>query len=525
MALSARLELKQGQSLVMTPQLQQAIKLLQLSNLELSSHIAEELERNPLLEVDLGQSERADQSPNSTNDARMDDTGTNANSGNDGEASELNLGNEQLPTRDEGLLDTGFDNIYADQSKADKAQEEQQFQSQNDSSWDNISGGASTATREDQYGGTQALEELNSADLSLKDHVTEQINYTFFNIVDRSIALHLVDMLDEGGYLNGSLENVAQRLNTDISKVEAILKQLHMLEPIGIFARNVSECLALQLDDLNRLDPMMQKFVENIALLGEHKTAELQEICGADDDDMAEMLNEIRQLNPKPGLQYGSTNVQTVIPDVFVRQKKDGSWRIELNSASLPKILVNQNYYADIRKTVNDKVDVEFLTECLANANWLVRSLEQRANTILKVTTEIVKQQDGFLVYGVEYLRPLNLKTVADAVKMHESTVSRVTNNKYMMTERGLIELKYFFNSSVPSANGGEGHASESVKARIQKLIDDELPTKILSDDKLAVILKASGINIARRTVAKYREALNIASSVDRRKQKKLAIK
>lgn len=517
MGLAPRLEIRQGQTLVMTPQLQQAIKLLQLSNLELSSHIEAELERNPLLEIDQGEADAADTSPNDTNDARLDE----ANGNDDSQNAELNLSQENLPTREEGELDTGFDNIYADESIVDKAQNEEQYQAQTDTSWDNVSTGASSSTREDQYGGTEALENLNSAEITLKDHISDQINYTFFDLVEKSIALHLVDMLNEDGYLSGTIEGAAERLSIHPEKVEHILKQLQKLDPIGVFARDVSECLALQLADLDRLDPMMQSFVENIHLLADHNLDELQKITGADAEDLAEMLAEIRRLNPKPGLQYGNTNVQTIIPDIFVRQKKDGSWRIELNGESLPKVLVNQNYYADIRKTVNNKKDVSFLTECLTSANWLVRSLEQRASTILKVATEIVKQQDAFLVYGVEYLRPLNLKTVADAIEMHESTISRVTNNKYMMTERGMFELKYFFNSSVPSADGGEGHSSESVKARIQKLIDGEDPKKILSDDKLAAILKKSGIQIARRTVAKYREALNIESSINRRKQKK----
>ena len=521
MALTPRLEIRQGQSLVMTPQLQQAIKLLQLSNLELSAHIETELERNPLLEIDFGETDNAEVSPNDGQDARQDE----ANGNDDAQNAELNLSEENLPTRQEGELDTGFDNIYADESIADKAQAEEQYQAQADTSWDNISIGASSSTREDKYGGTEALENLNSAEITLKDHITDQINYTFFDLVEKSIALHLVDMLNEGGYLGGTIDGAAERLNASPSKVERILKRLQKLDPIGVFARDVAECLALQLADVNRLDPMMQSFVANIHLIAEHKLDELQQITGADAEDLAEMLAEIRQLNPKPGLQYGTTNVQTVIPDIFVRQKKDGSWRIELNGESLPKVLVNQNYYADIRKTVNDKTDINFLTECLTNANWLVRSLEQRANTILKVATEIVKQQDAFLVYGVEYLRPLNLKTVADAVEMHESTISRVTNNKYMMTERGLFELKYFFNSSVPSADGGEGHSSESVKARIQKLINAEDPKKILSDDKLAALLKTNGIDIARRTVAKYREALNIESSINRRRQKKHLVK
>lgn len=348
MALAPRLEIRQGQSLVMTPQLQQAIKLLQLSNLELSAHIETELERNPLLEIDLGEADASEASPNDSNDARLDEGNANAND--DAQNTELNLSEENLPARDKGDLDTGFDNIYADESIADKAQNQEQYQAQNDNSWDNISGGASSSTREDHYGGTEALENLNSAEITLKDHIVEQVNYTFFDHIEKSIALHLVDMLADSGYLNGTIAGAAERLGIAESKVLNILKRLQKLEPTGVFARDVSECLALQLADIDRLDPMMESFVANIHLLAEHKLDELQQITGADAEDLAEMLAEIRELNPKPGLQYGTTNVQTIIPDIFVQQKKDGSWRIELNSQSLPKVLVNQNYYADIRK-------------------------------------------------------------------------------------------------------------------------------------------------------------------------------
>jgi RNA polymerase sigma-54 factor len=291
-----------------------------------------------------------------------------------------------------------------------------------------------------------------------------------------------------------------------------------------VFARDLAECLALQLKELNRYDPQIARLLENLPLLGSHNLAALKRAVGVDADELVEMINEIKQLNPKPGLQFGSVQIQPVLPDVIVRPGRNGGWSVEVNNDTLPRVLVNRTYYSEVTRTTRSNEDKGYLLDCLQNANWLVKSLDQRARTILRVADEIVRQQDGFLTYGIEHLKPLNLRTVADAISMHESTVSRVTSNKYMSTPRGMFELKYFFTSAISSAsNMGEAHSSEAVRHRIRQLIDAEVPQSVLSDDKLVEYLKRDGIDIARRTVAKYREALRIPSSVQRRREKQMA--
>ena len=302
--------------------------------------------------------------------------------------------------------------------------------------------------------------------------------------------------------------------------VDAVLAVLQKFDPPGVCARNLSECLAIQLRELNRYDPAMQALVEHLDLLAKRDIASLRKLCGVDDEDITDMIGEIRRLDPKPGLKFGSARTQTMVPDVYVRPGPDGGWHVELNSDTLPRVLVNQIYYTELSKTIRKDGDKSYFTDCLQNATWLVRALDQRARTILKVATEIVRQQDGFFTHGVAHLRPLNLKAVADAIQMHESTVSRVTANKYMATNRGSFELKYFFTASIASADGGEAHSAEAVRHHIKQLIDAEAPAAILSDDTIVERLRESGIDIARRTVAKYREAMRIPSSVQRRRDK-----
>jgi len=286
---------------------------------------------------------------------------------------------------------------------------------------------------------------------------------------------------------------------------------------VGVFARDLAECLALQLKDRDRLDPAMQKLLERLELVAKRDLATLSAHCGVDSSDIADMIAEIRKLSPKPGLAFGSEPVQPVVPDVYVREGADGAWQVELNSDTLPRVLVNSRYYAEVNRTARKREDKAYLTECLNSANWLVKSLDQRARTIVKVASEIVRQQDAFLTHGVRHLRPLNLRLIADAISMHESTVSRVTSNKYMATPRGLFELKYFFTAAIQSVNGGEAHSAEAVRDRIRELVGNE-HSDILSDDRIVTILSQDGIDIARRTVAKYREALRIPSSVERRR-------
>jgi RNA polymerase sigma-54 factor len=303
-------------------------------------------------------------------------------------------------------------------------------------------------------------------------------------------------------------------------QIEAVLGVLQTFDPPGVCARNLTECLAAQLKERDRYDPAMQALVAHLDLLAKRDLAGLRRVCEVDEEDLADMIAEIKRLNPKPGLAFGSTPVQPIVPDVFVRPAPDGGWVVELNVHTLPKILLNQSYYTEVSRTARGDGDKSYLSDCLQSATWLIRALDQRAKTILKVASEIVRQQDAFFAHGVQYLRPLNLKTVADAIGMHESTVSRVTANKYMATNRGIFELKYFFTSAIAAADGGEAHSAEAVRHRIRQLIDAENPDDVLSDDTIVDKLRDAGIDIARRTVAKYREAMRIPSSVQRRRDK-----
>ena len=303
-----------------------------------------------------------------------------------------------------------------------------------------------------------------------------------------------------------------------------VLKKLQRFDPPGVFARNLAECLALQLRDRDRLDPAMQTLLDNLDALGDGRLDWLRRRCRVDQEDFAEMLAELRALDPKPGLGFETSHSEFVVPDVFVSRKTDGTWTIELNQDVLPRVLLNRHYYAEVKTAARSKNDKAYISECFNNGSWLVKALDQRATTILKVAGELVRQQEGFFIHGVSALKPLNLKKIADAISMHESTVSRVTANKYLACSRGTFELKYFFTAAIASADGGDAHSAESVRQLIRTLIDDEDPKKILSDDRIVDLLKAEHVDIARRTVAKYREAMDIPSSVQRRRRKALQL-
>jgi len=509
--------MRQGQGLVMTPQLQQAIKLLQLSNLELSAFVESELEHNPLLEH--AEAEHDNPEGASAKDGGNGDEppSSNTNTGDgaesDGEnASEewLDLSTESVGKDPAGAYDTDVENVFPDSSEPRQGPA-------GDNNWSSL-----PAQGRMSSGGDNNLEAYVAEEISLHDHLSEQMNLAISDPVKKLIGRHLIDMVDEDGYMRGDMDAVAERLGAPREMVEETLAILHGLEPAGIFARDLAECLTLQLKERNRFDPSIAALMENLHLIAAHDFAALKRACKADEEDLADMIAEIKMLNPKPGLAFGGGTVQAVVPDVFVRQRPDGLWQVELNSDTLPKVLVNQSYYATVSKTARNEKDKAYLSDCLQTANWLVKSLDQRARTILKVSQEIVRQQDVFFTRGVQFLRPLNLKTVADAIEMHESTVSRVTSNKYMMTSRGIFELKYFFTSAIPSSGMGESHSSEAVRHRIRQLIENESPVKVLSDDKIVELLLMEGIEIARRTVAKYRESLRIPSSVQRRREKKM---
>jgi RNA polymerase sigma-54 factor len=526
MGLSQRLQIRQAQSLVMTPQLLQAIKLLQLSHLDLAAYVDAELERNPLLErvEEEGTPETLspsrEDSPAGTDGADgFDGDGDGGDGGSadggDGEAPADNwLTDDRGSTRAEleGEQDTAVDNVCPDEATDRPAPTGGDAVTLTPSPWSSAGGGSFD-------GEEPAVEATLTKEVGLHEHLAAQLDLATADPAERLIGRHIVDAVNEAGYLAETVEAIAERLGAEPALVERVLRLVQTFEPSGIAARDLAECLAIQLRELNRYDPAMAALVSRLDLVAKRDFAVLKRLCGVDDEDLADMLKELRALDPKPGRAFQGSPMQVLIPDVFVRAAPDGSWIVELNSDTLPRVLMNQAYYAKVSRDVHKEADKAFLTDCLQTANWLTRSLEQRAKTILKVASEIVRQQDGFFANGVAHLRPLNLKTVADAIGMHESTVSRVTSNKAIGTSRGTFEMKYFFTAAIPGAAGVDAHSSEAVRHRIRQLVEAE-GADVLSDDALVRKLRSEGVDIARRTVAKYRESLRIPSSIERRREK-----
>lgn len=514
MALSQRLDLRQTQTLVMTPQLQQAIKLLQMSNIELADYVDQEIERNPLLDHGTDapdEPERADNGagPETAAErpapaAEITGTDTFANS-------------DHFADAGNAPLDTDYANVWDDEGSG------------------SASAGGAAASNGADYGEAQlgwsnhsgsfeddgrSFGETVSQKPPLRDHLMEQVNTELDDAADRLIGAHLIEYLDESGYFVGDSAAPAQQLGCPEEQVARVLSILQRFDPPGIFARTLGECLAAQLAERNRLDPAMQALLDNLAMLAARDYAGLLRICAVDREDLGDMIAEIRRLNPRPGFAYDSDPVQPVTPDVLMRAGQDGAWALELNPETLPKVLIDHRYYSTVSAGAKAKSEKDYIAECFATANWLVKSLHQRATTILKVASEVVRQQDRFFVQGVPGLKPLILRDIAEAIGMHESTVSRVTSNKYIATPRGVFELKYFFSATISGTGAGDTHSAEAVRYRIKKLVNEESPTAVLSDDRIVEILRKDGIDIARRTVAKYREALNIPSSVRRRREK-----
>jgi len=487
MAMSPRLELRQGQALVMTPQLQQAIKLLQLSNVELQEFVEGELERNPLLEREESSSE-----------AKKTDDG--------GDAQALEFESGMAPT--EAALDVNVADLAPDLSAGELAE----AGAAPLTDWSKAGSGKS-------FDDLPGIEETLASDLTLAEHLDAQLTEAGLSPIERMIGGVLIDAVDDWGYMRADVLEIAHRIGAPDAQVLRVLEIMQGFEPTGVMARDIPECLALQLKERGRFDPAMEKLIANLDLLAKGHFDRLMTICGVDREDLADMVAEVRALTPKPGAGFGGGAVQSVAPDVYVKQAPDGTWVVELNADTMPRVLMNQRYYATVSKTATREEDKLFLSECAQNASWLVKSLDQRAKTILKVAREIVRQQDGFFAHGVAHLRPLNLKTVATAIEMHESTVSRVTSNKYLSCARGLFELKYFFTASINAADGGEAHSAEAVRHQIKGLIESEREDDVLSDDRIVEILREKGIDIARRTVAKYRESLRIPSSVERKRK------
>jgi RNA polymerase sigma-54 factor len=482
--LGPSLSIRQTQALVLTPQLQQAIKLLQLSNLELEAYIAEELSKNPLLEARSGE-EDGDQAPSPA-------------------ASEEVEG-------DEAAEDPGADDLIRGQAEDDRPL---------DVDW------TAEALETDSFsdvvtssGGDEAFDfdRIQYSAASLAEHLIDQLHGQSGDVGD--LARIIAETVDETGYLTVPLDNIVDLTGAPAQLVEQALQIVQGLEPPGVGARSLAECLALQAKAVDRYDPAMARLIDNLELLSKGRLTDLKRICGVDDEDLADMIRELRSYDPKPGCQFSGASVEEVTPDVFVRKTR-GGYSVELNQTTLPRLLVNRRYYQELKSGPQDKASKAWLSECLQTASWLVKALDQRARTIVKVVSEIVKRQQGFFDRGVSAMKPMTLREVAEAIEMHESTVSRVTSNKYLLCDRGLYELKYFFGSGVQSAEG-DGAAAEAVKAAIKQLIDAE--NDILSDDAIAGLLKEKGFDVARRTVVKYRESMGIGSSIQRRRLRKIA--
>ncbi len=480
--MAPRLDLRQSQSLVMTPQLQQAIRLLALSNLEVEAFIAEEIDKNPLLESG-GTAEEAPDLPG-----------------------ESHATTDGAPAPEPTLETPAADD-------ADWSDERFETAGTPDG------GGSGSANHDgidfDSFAGAAA---------TLADHLTHQAGEVMSGRA-LAIAIQMIDAIDDAGYLTVSVAEIAERLGVARAEVEAVLAIIHTFDPSGIGARTLAECLSIQAREADRYDPCMAMLIDNLDLLATGKIAQLQRRCGVDDEDMADMIRELRRYDPKPGLRFGRAGVEAVTPDVFVTETAKG-WRVEINSATLPRVLIDRRYHAELAAGARDKATKAWLSECVASANWLVKALDQRQRTIVKVASAIVAAQDGFFRHGVTQLRPLTLRAVAEVVEMHESTVSRVTSNKYLSCARGTFEMKYFFTSGIAAADGtSEASSALAVKAAIKTLIAGEAADDILSDDTLVDLLRAKGFDIARRTVAKYREALGLGSSVQRRRARAIETK
>lgn len=493
MRIGPSLLLTSRQALAMTPQLQQAIKLLQFSHLELAAFIQQELEKNPLL---------AEGAPE------------------DGPVAEIAMPAAE-PSR-EAASDTA--EALAAAAPALAEADDRWTREHADRGGDAMAGGS--AARDDL---PDALDFVAEGPRSLAVHVLEQLELMFDAPAERRIALKLAEGLDEAGYCRLDAAAVAEAVATDIAVVEAIWKRLRQMEPAGLFSRSVSECLGAQLAERNRLDPAMQALLDNLDLVAAGELGQLRRRCGVDDEDLRDMLAELRTLDPRPGQAFTFEPIQPVAPDLYLSAAKDPEtgeegWHIELNTDALPKVLVDRNYHATLMKGARAKPDRDFVAERFQSANWLVKTLEQRATTILKVAREIVRQQDGFFRHGVSALKPLVLRDIAVATELHESTVSRVTSNKYIATPRGIFELKYFFTSALPARTPGVVVSSEAVRSRIRHLVGSENVRQPLSDDRIVDLLKDEGIEIARRTVAKYREAMRIPSSSERRRLGRLGM-
>jgi RNA polymerase sigma-54 factor len=501
--LQLRLEPRQTQKIVITPQLRQAIKLLQFSAIELQSYIENEVRENPLLSAE----ERPDTDRGSDTASE-----TPASAGGDADVPAFDARDTaNIEVTQEWEPETPGDRLYEGEQVAPNAGQGQDWSS---------AGGARSSAAGDDYDPFATV----ASEKTLTDHLNEQAQLAFTSAGDRLIARYLIDLVDADGYIREPLDDACSVLSASFEDVERVLFALQTFDPPGVCARDLAECLAQQLKERNRYDPFMERLLANLDLIAACDFQRLRKICGVDADDLREMIAELRALNPRPGAAFEHGEVETLVPDVIVRRAPDGSWRVELNPGAAPSLAVDRAYYASLKARCRSDADRSYLSDRLSSANWLVKSLEQRLTTILKVAMAVVEQQSAFFDHGVRHLKPLNLRQIAAKIGMHESTVSRVTSNKAIATPRGIFEMKYFFTSAIAAAGASsEAHSSEAVRDRIKEFILNETPAGVLSDDRIVTLLKADGIDIARRTVAKYREALRIPSSAARRRQKRAA--
>lgn len=491
MSLGPRLDLRTSQTLVISPQLQAAIKLLTLSNLELANELAAELERNPLLEM---AEEGADGIP---------DAGTAP---------------AEAPAPEADPDSAGMDTDLAAGEGAHSAEDLDMDLVAERFHHDSIADSGAPAEPGEDF----SFDQVAADDITLAEFLERQALQ--LGGADQPLALHLISLIDEAGYLTEPLERIADRLGIDAGEVERVLKLVQTFEPTGVGARSLAECIALQAIEADRYDPCMAALIANLELVARGDLAQLRRLCQVDAEDLADMLRELRSYNPKPGLLYGGGRTVPVVPDVFVRRVGRKGWAVELNAGTLPRLIVNRQYQARIsarstRSGPASRPERQFLDSCLSQAQWLMKALDQRATTIMKVAVALVEEQQAFFEHGVAHLKPLTLRQIADQIEMHESTVSRVTSNKYLACDRGVFELKYFFTNAIQSSDGGVDASAEAVRQRLKALIEGEEPLKPLSDDKLVELLKKDGHDLARRTVTKYREAMGIPSSFDRRRR------
>lgn len=508
MAISPSLQLRTSQSLVMTEQLQQSIKLLQLSALELSEFVDQEMEKNPFLSSEDASDEApaataAEEAPRDPEAVRPDsDTGEMYTRSLDMSGAEGTKG---------PAPETSNEDIWGGETESHRFEETH-----------GAGGGGA-----DMEGGyvSDVIEQRFSESPTLKQHLLEQVQVDFADAEQKFIAAYLIDLLDESGYLREDMSGLHEVLGCDAAQVAAALEQLRACDPAGVFAADLKDCLRLQLREQGKLTPAMETLTANLEVLAEANMKKLARLCGVPEQELSAMLAMLRMLDPRPGSHFGNEQVQTLVPDVMVRKLGASGWRVELNADVMPRLLVNRQYHADLAGRLKGKDDKKFLNEQLANASWLVKALDQRAQTLLKVASEIVRQQELFFEHGIRYMKPMTLRHIAEQVEVHESTVSRITCNKFMATPRGVFPLKYFFSSSLADAAEGEGTSSRTVMHMIKEMVGAESTGDVLSDDAIAEKLAEKGIEVARRTVVKYRKIMHIPSSVERRRQHRHAIR